>query len=95
MQFAGPLLTCLIALCLAACTPGEANLYRSSNQPRTIEHGLSVTVTNVASETEGQPFAERYCAARDRVAHFERMEILSYHNVASQSALFDCVLRGS
>jgi hypothetical protein len=55
-------------------------------------HGLSVRITNVASEPEGQPFAEEYCNARGRMAHFDRMEIGSRHNVASNSALFDCVL---
>jgi hypothetical protein len=83
----------LTAFCLGACTSGEANLYRSSNQPRTIEHGQFVTVMNVANETEALPFAEQYCQARDRIAHFNRMEILSYHRVASRSAVFDCVPR--
>jgi len=46
---------------------------------------------NVANETEALPFAEQYCQARDRIAHFNRMEILSYHRVASRSAVFDCV----
>ena len=81
----------LTAIWLGACTPGEENLYRSSNQERVIGHGLSVTITNVANEVEALPFAEHYCDARGRTVHFNRMEILSYHSVASKSALFDCV----
>jgi hypothetical protein len=76
-----------------ACTPGEGNVFRSSNQQRTIGHGLSVRVTNVATEAEAVPFAEEYCEARGRIAQFDRMEMLAYRNVASRSALFDCILR--
>jgi hypothetical protein len=81
----------LIALGIGGCTPGDPNVYRSSNQQRTIGHGISVTVTNVASELEAQPFAEEYCSARGKAAKFNRMEKLSYRNVASTSALFDCI----
>jgi hypothetical protein len=87
------LLIGLTAFWLGACTPGEENLYRSSNQPRTIGHGLSATITNVANEKEALPFAEQYCNGRGRMAHFKRMQMLSYHSVASKSALFDCVSR--
>ena len=80
----------LTAFCLGACTSGAANLYRSSNQPRTIEHGQSVTVMNVANETEALPFAEQYCSGRDETAHFERMEMLSYHRIATMGASFSC-----
>jgi hypothetical protein len=93
MRLIGTLLIGLTIFWLAACSPGEKNAYRSSNQQRTIEHGLSVTITNVASEREALPFAEQYCHARGRMAHFDRMEMLSYHHVASESALFDCVPR--
>jgi hypothetical protein len=82
-----------MAVWLAACTPGEKNVFRSSNQQRVIGQGLSVRITNVANETEALPFADEYCKARGGMAHFNRMEIVSYHNVASKSALFDCVLR--
>jgi hypothetical protein len=81
------------AVCLAACTPGKGNVFHSSNQQRTIGHGLSVRITNVASEPEAQPFADEYYNARGRMAHFDRMAIVSRHNVASNSALFDCVSR--
>ena len=40
----------------------------------------------MASEAEALQFAQEYCKARGRMAQFERMEILTYHNVASQSA---------
>ena len=75
--------------CLTACSEGEANLYRSSNQPRVIGDGMAVTVTNVASETEALPFADQYCTSRGRVAKFNRM--LSYHRISSSSATFDCI----
>jgi hypothetical protein len=92
----GPVASLVIglpALWLAGCAPGEASVFHSSNQQRTIGHGLSVRITNVASELEAQPFADEYCKARGRMPHFDRMEIVSYHNVASKSALFDCVVR--
>jgi hypothetical protein len=83
----------LTAVCLGACTPAEKNVFRSSNQQRTIGHGLSVRITNVASESEALPFAEEYCNALGKTAHLDRMENVSYHSVASKSALYDCVLR--
>ena len=83
----------LMAFWLGACAQSEVNLYRSSNQERVIGHALSVTITNVATEAEALPFAEQYCNARGRIAHFVRMEMLSYHNVASKAASFDCVSR--
>ena len=81
----------LAFLCIAACSQGEANLYRSSNQQETIGHGLSVTVTNVTTEEEAQPFAERYCKALGKMARLNRMVVLTYHHLASNSAEFDCV----
>ena len=93
MRPVASLMVLLLSLWLAGCTPGEANVFRSSNQQRTIGHGLSVRITNVANEVEALPFADQYCNARGRMAHFDRMEIVSYRNVASKSALFDCVLR--
>ena len=83
----------LTAVSLAGCAPEEASVFHSSNQQRTIGHGLSVRITNVASEAEARPFADEYCRARGRTAHFDRMEMVSYHHVASRSALFDCELR--
>ena len=93
MRSIASLMIGLTAVCLAGCAPGEASVFRSSNQERTIGHGLSVRITNVASELEAQPFAEDYCNARGRMAHFDRLEIVNYHKMASKSALFDCVLR--
>ena len=96
MRLIKPLMIGLtLSVWLGACAPGETNVYRSSNQQRTIGHGLSVRITNVANETEAQPFADEYCKAHGRMAHFDRMETSSYHSVASQSALFDCVLSPS
>jgi hypothetical protein len=92
----GPIASLMIGLTavwLGACSQGEANIYRSSNQQRIIGHGLSVRITNVATEAEALPFADEYCNARGATARFDRMEIVSYRNVASKSALFDCVLR--
>jgi len=81
-------------LCLGACSPGDENVYRSSNQQRLIGDATSVTVTNVASEAEAQPFAEKYCHAHGKVEHLNRMLMLSYHHVSSNSAVFDCVTEG-
>jgi hypothetical protein len=92
MRSIASLMIGLTAVCLGACTPGEGNVFRSSNQQRTIGQGLSVRITNVVTETEARPFAEEYCKARGRLAQFDRMEIVSYHHEASNSALFDCVL---
>ena len=83
----------LVTLCFGACAPGEPNVYRSSNQERTIGRGQSVTITNVANELEAQPFAEQYCKVRNGVARFDRMEMLSHHRTATNSALFDCISR--
>ena len=69
----------------------EPNVYRSSNQLRTIGQRLSVRITNVATEVEALPLAIEYCKARGGMAHFNRMEMVSYHHVASNGALFDCV----
>jgi hypothetical protein len=93
MRSIASLMIGLTAVCLAACTPGDKNVFRSSNQQRTIGRGLSVRITNVASEPEAQPLADDYCNARGRMAQFDRMEIVSRHKVASNSALFECVSR--
>jgi hypothetical protein len=54
----------------------------------TLGQGLSARITNVATEAEAQPFADEYCKARGRLAEFDRIEIVSYRNGASKSALF-------
>ena len=46
-----------------------------------------------AADTEALPFADEYCKARVRTAHFNRMEMVSRRNVAFKSALFDCLGR--
>ena len=81
----------LACLCIAACSQGEDNVYRSSNQPRTIASGMSVTIANLTSETEALPFAAQYCQARGRAARLNHMVLLTFHHVSSSSALFDCV----
>jgi hypothetical protein len=91
MRSIASLMIGLTAVWLGACTPGEGNAFRSSNQQRTIGHGLSARITNVASEPQALPFADQYCNARGRMARFDRMEIVSYRSVASKSALFDGV----
>ena len=83
----------LTAVHLGACAAENKVVFRSSNQEKTIGHGLSVRITNVASEADARPFAEEYCNARGGLAQFDRMEIVSYHHMASNSALFDCVPR--
>jgi hypothetical protein len=81
----------LALLCLGACSHGAENVYRSSNQQRLIGDATTVTVTNVTSEAQAQPFAEQHCHAYGKVARLNRMLVLSYHHVSSNSAAFDCV----
>lgn len=81
--------------CLTACSEGKGNVYRSSNQARTIGDRLSVTVTNVTSEAEAVPFADQYCKALGKAALFNKMVMLTYHHVSSNSASFDCVTPAS
>jgi len=85
----------LAFLCIAACSQAGPNLYRSSNQPKIIGKGLSVTVTNVTTEAEALPFAMQYCKAHGKVARLNHMVVLTYHHVASNSAEFDCVEEGT
>ena len=87
----GCLLLGLTMLGLGACSSSGPSLYRSSNQQKTIGNGLAVEISNVATEAEALPFAEQYCKARGRTPKFNRMEQVSYHNVATTSAMFDCL----
>jgi hypothetical protein len=80
----------LIAVCLSACSPGQKDLFRSSNEQRIYQDGPLVKVTNVEDEAAARPLAEQYCNGLGRAAHFERMELLSYHHVATKSAAFSC-----
>ena len=84
------LLIGLMDLWLSACSQGQANLYRSSNEQRIYEDGQSVDIANVESEAEARPFAEQYCNDRGKTAHFQRMELLSYHHFPTMSASFNC-----
>jgi len=66
--------------------------YVGSNQPRVVADGYSVTIVNVRSEGEAQPWAAAYCAKRSRVAHFLGMELYrSLRHQPTDSASFDCV----
>ena len=56
-----------------------------------IGSGLSVTVTNVASEDDALPLAEQYCKARGKAVRFRGLVKQAYYHVASNSAFFDCV----
>ena len=80
----------LVAILLSACSQGEEGQVRSSGLQRTFGDGLSVNIANVKNETESRPRAERYCNRFGKTAHFERMELLSYHRETSMSALFKC-----
>ena len=93
MSSNGKLLIGVTTLILAACSTTSSSVYRSSNQQKTIGHGLSVSISNVATETEAEPFAEQYCKAQGRTPKFTNLERVSYHNVATTSAMFDCVLQ--
>ena len=77
---------------LVACSEVPNSPYAGPNQPRVVPDGLSVTVVNVRSETEAQPWAEAYCAKRGRAAHFLQLQMYrrQYHQPAD-SASFDCV----
>jgi len=89
MRFMIATLVGLMALWLSACSQGEEGLFRSSNLRRTYGDGLSVNIANVENETEGRPFAERYCKRLGKTAHFERMELLSDHRETAMSAVFN------
>jgi len=84
------LLMGLMAFWLSACSTGQPDLYRSSNEQRIYEDGRSVNITNVESEAEARPFAEQYCGSQNKTAHFQQMELLSYHHIGTMSAVFDC-----
>ena len=72
---------------------GEEGLFRSSNLHRTYSDGLSVNIANAENEAEGRPFAERYCKHLGKMAHFERMELLSDQRETAMSAAFSCASR--
>ena len=80
----------LMAISLSACSQGQANLFLSSNEQRIYEDGRSVNITNVESEAEARPFAQQYCNGRGKTARFKRMELRSYHHLATMSASFSC-----
>jgi putative hemolysin len=81
---------------LTACSQVPASPYSGPNQPRVVPDGLSVTVVNVHSEVEAEPWAEAYCAKRGRTAHFVQIEVFHAHRKApTDSASFDCVPRSS
>jgi putative hemolysin len=76
---------------LTACqVPGSP--YAGPNQPRVVPDGLSVTVVNVRSDGEAQPWADAYCAKQGRVAHFLHMQMYrrQYHQ-PTDSASFECI----
>ncbi|HEY1860543.1 MAG TPA: hypothetical protein VGG61_09330 [Gemmataceae bacterium] len=54
-----------------------------------------MTVTNVTSEAEAVPIADQYCKAQGKAALFNKMVMLTYHHVSSNSASFDCVTSAS
>jgi hypothetical protein len=93
MHLTTALLVGLTALWLGACSRGEEGLFLSSDLHRTYGDGLSVNIANVENETEGRPFAERYCKRLGKTAHFERMELLSNRHETAMSALFNCASR--
>jgi len=93
MRLAMAFLVGLMAFWLSACSRGEDGLFRSSDMRRTYGDGLSVNIANVENETEGRPYAERYCKRRGKTAHFERMELLTDRRETAMSALFSCASR--
>jgi hypothetical protein len=50
---------------------------------------------NVTSEAEAVPIADQYCKAQGKAALFNKMVMLTYHHVSSNSASFDCVTSAS
>jgi hypothetical protein len=93
MRLAMAFLAGLMAFWLSACSRGEDGLFRSSDMRRTYGDGLAVNIANVENETEGRPFAERYCNRLGKTAHFARMKLLSYRHETAMSALFKCASR--
>jgi hypothetical protein len=93
MRLAMVFLVGLTAFWVSACSRGEDGLFRSSDMRRTYGDGLAVNIANVENETEGRPFAERYCKRLGKTAHFARMELLSYRRETAMSALFECTSR--
>jgi hypothetical protein len=77
---------------LAACHEVPDSPYVGPNQPRVVGDGNSVTVVNVRSEAEAQPWAAAYCAKLNKTAHFLGMELYrSQRHQPTDSASFDCV----
>jgi hypothetical protein len=87
--------TCLVVAGIAglvACSQVPDSPYVGSNQPRVVADGNSVTVVNVRSEAEAQPWAAAYCAKRNKTAHFLGMELYRrQRHQPTDSASFDCV----
>ncbi len=79
-----------IAICLGACSQGQDNLFLSSREQRIYANGLSIDVTNVENEAAARPFAKQYCNGLGKTAHFQKMELVGYHHVATMSATFVC-----
>jgi len=77
---------------LTACGQLPGSPYAGPNQPRVVPDGDVVTIVNVRSEQEAQPWAEAYCVKRGRTAHFHQMQMYrrQYHQ-PTDSASFDCV----
>ena len=85
-------LSLAIVAALTACNQVPDSPYVGSNQPRVVPDGLAVTIVNVRSQQEAQPWAEGYCAKRSRVARFLGMELYrAPRHQPTDSASFDCV----
>lgn len=79
-------LAALSALALAGCgTAGsDANIYGSPMGQRVVGNETYVTVSNVWSEMDALPLAEKHCSQFGKAARFTRME--------GHRAIFDCVV---
>lgn len=83
-----------IVATLGACSQVPDSPYVGPNQPRVVADGNSVTVVNVRSEAEAEPWASGYCAKRSRVAHFLGLELYkSERHQPTNSTSFACIPR--
>ena len=77
---------------LMACSQVPDSPYVGPNQPRVVGDGHAVTIVNVRSEQEAEPWAQAYCAKQGRAAHFLHMDSYrAYRRQPTDSASFDCV----
>ena len=76
-----------ICLMLSSCSGGSASDAITDflgTSPKVVGNEVSVQVTNVRSQSDGFPLAEKHCRQYGRAARFSA-------DVSRYSATFDCV----